>query len=99
MDKTFDELLARLERLAAKPKYRHSEADAAMTDAAAAIRELRAAALAEGVAREPVAWMYEHDGQVYDKLHPPFFTTEPWSVVEEPWTETPLYTAPIAPPP
>jgi hypothetical protein len=87
-----DELLARLESIAG-PGWDLPE------QAAAEIRELRAVVLAEGGEREPVAWMYEHDGQVYDKLHPPFFTTEPWSVVEEPWTETPLYAAPIAPPP
>ena len=45
--------------------------------------------------QEPVAWMYEHDGMVHDADNPPFFTLNRWATpVNEPYTETPLYTAP-----
>lgn len=39
------------------------------------------------------AWMYEHDGQVYEK-EPPIVTPFKWSSCNEPWTETPLYALP-----
>lgn len=39
------------------------------------------------------AYMYEHDGVVHDKDHPPLFVraADRWPKVEEPWTETPLF--------
>jgi hypothetical protein len=43
---------------------------------------------------EPVAWMYEHDGMVHDEFHQPVFTTRRWDFVNEPYTESPLYTTP-----
>lgn len=51
---------------------------------------------AQAQAGEAVAWMYEHDGMMHDKDHQPVFTTHRWDFVNEPYTETPLYTAPPA---
>lgn len=40
----------------------------------------------------PVAWLYEHDGC----LSEPIATTVRWAECSEPWSESPLYAAPIA---
>ena len=57
--KELAELLERLERLATKPKYRHIEADAAMTDAAAAIRSL-IVELQDGQELVALPWIVEY---------------------------------------
>lgn len=90
-----DELLARLDSNDMPPSFGYDTQTKKL--AATAIRELRAAVLAEGGAREPVAWMFrwKDDGQLYGIREDAAMD----SYEEREMTITPLYAATIAPPP